>query len=265
MPYDQYGNYISDQQAGPSGGQIAMGALGGAASGAAAGSVALPGIGTAVGALVGAGYGLYSGLHQKSEARKMMQSNPYPTQPVPQGIQQNATQANRMALQGLPSAQYQEAMKNIQRQQAGAIIGAQSRRSGMDTIGSTNQSTNDAYQQLSAQDAAARRQNIQTAYGQNQALGQYQNQAFDWNQKARYQQNYSYSMALLGSGNQNLTRGIDMGAAGLTRLPNSAYQGLRSAIGGLFSGNTSSPLLPSSINTNYGQADANANALINNQ
>lgn len=265
MPYDQYGNYISDQQVGPSGGQIAMGALGGAASGAAAGSVALPGIGTAVGALVGAGYGLYSGLHQKSEARKMMQSNPYPTQPVPQGIQQNATQANRMALQGLPSAQYQEAMKNIQRQQASAIIGAQNRRAGMDAISSTNQTTNDAYQQLSAQDAAARRQNIQTAYGQNQTLGQYQNQAFDWNQKNKYLQTYQYAQSLMGAGNQNVTRGIDAGASGLVRLPNSAYQGLGNAIGGLFGGSASSPLLPSSVNVNTGYADANANSLINGQ
>jgi hypothetical protein len=214
MPYDQNGNYYdpSEQNA-----QLWTGVGTGAVSGALAGSSIAPGWGTLVGGLAGAGWGLYSGLHQENQAKKLQNQNPYPTQTVPQGIQQNAQQANRMSLLGLPSAQYQEAMKNIQRQQETAIIAAQDRKAGMDAIAGTNQQANDALQQLSAADVGARRQNIQTAYGQNQVLGQYQQSAFDWNSKQKYLQNYQYAMSLLGAGNQNITRGIDTGASAIAR------------------------------------------------
>lgn len=216
-----------------------MGALGGAASGAAAGTVVGP-VGTAVGAVIGAGYGLYSGLHQKSQANKLMKQNQYPTQQVPQGIQQDATRANQLALQGLPSAQYQQAMQNIQRQQANAILASQSRNAGMGTIGSIQQGVQDAQLGLAGQDEAARLKNIENAQQQNQVLGQYQNQAFDWNSKNRYLQTYQYANSLMGAGYQNVTRGIDSAASGLTRLPNSAYAGLASGIGGLFRGGSNS-------------------------
>jgi hypothetical protein len=203
-------------------GSILAGAGTQAAAGAAAGSVVGP-IGTLAGGILGAGWGLYSGLHEKSQANKLLKSNLYPTQPIPQGIQQDATRANRLALQGLPSAQYQQAMNNIQRQQENAIVASQGQRAGMGTIGNIQQGTQDALLGLSAQDQAERIKNIQNAQQQNQVLGQYQNQAFDWNQKNRYLQNYQYGMSLLGAGNQNIARGVDTGLSGLVRSSNSPY------------------------------------------
>lgn len=215
MPYDQSGNYYDSS--GPSNGSIWAGIGTGAGSGALGGAALGP-WGAAAGAIIGAGAGLYTGLRERSQAKKLQQQNPFPYQAIPQGIQQNAQQANRLALQGLPSAQYQETMTNIQRQQANAIVAAQERRSGMDTIGNINQTTTDAQNQLSGEDVAARRQNIESAYQQNQTLGQYTNNAFDWNNKQRYTANYNYANALLGAGNQNLLRGVDTGASGLARI-----------------------------------------------
>jgi hypothetical protein len=216
-------------------------------------------IGAGVGAVAGAGLGLYSGLHQKAQAKKLLQQTPYPTQPIPQGIEQNATEAGRLALQGLPSAQYQQAMNNIQRQQENAIIASQGQRAGMGTIGNIQQGGQDALLGLSAQDQAQRIKNIENAQQQNQVLGQYTNQSFDWNQRNRYLQNYQYAMSLMGAGNQNIVRGIDAGASGLARI------GYLGGFNGLFGNGKSSypPTLPSSVNVNYGYADANANASTN--
>lgn len=212
MPYDQNGNWV-DNGNGALWGGIGTGAL----SGAVAGTSIEPGIGTLVGGVIGAGAGLLSGESQKKKGTALLNQNQYPYQPVPQGIQQNAQQANRLALQGLPSAQYQQAMKNIQRQQQDAIVASQSRKSGMDTVANTGQQTNDAQQNLAAADTQARLGNIQSAYQQNQVLGQYTNAAFDWNQKNRYLQNWQYGQSLVGAGNQNMIRGIDAGASSIVR------------------------------------------------
>lgn len=245
MAYDQNGNSTGQStdsqiggaisglaplasQAGGMGGGIGSDALSGAGAGFTIGGP----WGAAIGGIVGAGWGLYSGLHQKAEAKKLLKQNPYPTQPIPESIQQNASAANRLALQGLPSAQYQAAMNNIQRQQQNAIQASQDRRSGMGAIGQTNQTAQDTQLNLSAQDQAARRQNIMNAQQQNQVLGQYQNQAWQWNNQQKYLQNYQYAMSLLGSGNQNITRGIDAAASGLTRLPNGAYKSMWNGIFG---------------------------------
>lgn len=203
MPYNSYGQDVAQVDTPSLGSSIAKGA----ASGASMGSV-IPGWGTLIGGVLGAGYGLFAGEHQKALARKLMGQNQYPTEQPPQAIQQNATMANRLALQGLPSAQYETAMKNIQRQQQNAVVAAQDRRAGMESIADTNQATNDAYGNLASADAQARRQNIGTAMGANQVLGQYQQNAFDWNAKNRYLQNYQYAMSLMGQGNANVTQAV---------------------------------------------------------
>lgn len=222
--YGDTGNYYQDPNLVAQAHRSGWASAGsGAASGAALGTSIVPGWGTLVGGIVGAGVGLITGNSQKNKAKALLGQG-RPTQQVPLAVRENQDIARNQALQGLPSQQYEQAMKNIQRQTNQAIASSQDRRAGIGLIGSIQQRQNDAVGQLDAQSAAARQQNIKQLLGVNNTVGGYQNQAFDWNQKQKYQQNYNYGMQLLGAGNQNIVGGIDKGVAGLMR--SGAFNGL---------------------------------------
>jgi len=208
--YDEYGNPVQLPSVGKA-------ALSGVASGAALGTSIEPGWGTLIGGVVGGAYGLFSGESQKNKAEKLLKNNQYPTYSVNKPILDNVQLAQNAALEGTPSQQYQQAMKNIQRQQIAAINSATNRKAGVATIGSIQQKSNDAMANLDAQSAVQRMKNLQTLYGVNNQYNSALNNQFDWNQINRYQQNYNYAMGLLGAGNQNIVGGVDKLTAGLIR------------------------------------------------
>lgn len=150
-------------------------------------------LGGLVGGIVGAG--------QVRRGQNMLRNNPRPDYEIP-------PEAVQAASEGLPSSQYDLAMKNIQRQQAQAIQSAQDRRAGIGTLGKTQQITNDATLSLDAANARARQINQQRLIGQRE-------KAWDWNKKQKYIQDYNYGMGLIGSGRQNIAGGFDRGISGL--------------------------------------------------
>lgn len=188
-------------------------------------------------AVVGAGVSIYKGIKQKQQAKQLEKDNPRPTENVPEEIYANQQLAQNMSLQGLPSEQYEQAKKNIQRQQAAAVASAQDRRSGVASIGAIQQGTNDAYGQLDAQNAAARHQNQLGLIGVNNQTAGWKDKVWDFNQKQRYIEQKNYSMSLLGSGNENIYGGIDKGIAGLGQAYGSgAFDGMFGGRGGGGSG-----------------------------
>lgn len=177
-------------------------------------------------AVVGAGVSIYKGIKQKQAAKELQNDNPRPSEAIPQEELANKQLAQTMSMEGLPSEQYQQASKNIQRQQAAAVARATDRRSGVATSGAIQQSTNDAYGNLDATNAAARRQNQLGLIGVNNQIAGYRDKLFDWNQKQKYIQNQNYAMSLLGSGNANIYGGIDKAAAGaLNAYGSGAFNG----------------------------------------
>ena len=158
--------------------------------------------------LIGGGASLIGGLvsgiigaGQKRKGRKMLREiGDGPQYEIPDEI-------TNAAATGLPSEQYNQAMKNIQRQQMFALSKAQDRRGGLGALGGIQQTSNDAMGQLDAQNAQARQQN-------QRVLAGYRDKAFDWNKKRPYEQKYQYGMSLLGTGNQNVASGIDQGITG---------------------------------------------------
>jgi hypothetical protein len=189
----------------------------------------------AAGLVVGAGTAIYSGIKQKQQANQIAKNNPYPTQTVPQALLDNQQLAKEQASTGLPSQQYSDAMKNIQRTQENAIRNATSRRAGIGLIGNIQQNTNDATQKLDVANANARLRNIQQLYNVNNRVGQAQQSAFDWNSKNKYLQNYGYSQSLQGAGNANLVHGVDEIGSGLIQ---GAARGL---FGGSYSARVGNP------------------------
>lgn len=112
------------------------------------------------------------------------------------------------AAQGLPSEQYAQAQRNIQRQQIISIAGARDRRGGLGAIATTQQATNDADLNLDTRNAQARMNN-------QRILAGYRDKQWAINSKQPYDRNYNYGMNLLGAGNMNQASGFDQSIAGI--------------------------------------------------
>lgn len=167
------------------------------------------------GALIGGGIKAVAGLFQKHKANKLLAANPRPTYDIPQEAFQNKGIAEQLSASGLPSTQYAQAQQNIQRQQAGALQAAQTRRGGLGLIGNIQQRTNDATLGLDATNAKMRVQNMQGLMNANTQLAGYKDKAFNINKLQPYQENTAYARALQSSGNQNIMGGIDTALGGL--------------------------------------------------
>lgn len=185
--------------------------------GAGVGSLFGP-VGTGVGAIAGGIASSLFGLSQKKQGNKLLADNPYPTYNIPGEIYENKNLAQQIAGGGLPATQYEQAMRNIQRQQGTAISALQGRRSAVGGIGRIVGAGNDASLNLASADAQQKLANQKVLMGANSALAGYQDKSFQWNQANKYNQNRQYAMSLLGAGNQNLAGGIDKGIAGLSYL-----------------------------------------------
>lgn len=140
---------------------------------------------------------------QRRKGSALLKKSPHLDYEIP-------AEAIQAASEGLPSAQYAQAMKNIQQQQATALSAANDRKSALYTIGRTQALTNSAIGNLDAANAAARMRN-------QQILAKYRDKG--WNVKNQQrEQDRAYAYGLIGAGNQNIAGGIDKGIAGLGAL-----------------------------------------------
>lgn len=155
--------------------------------------------------VVSAGVKIYSGIKQKNAAKKQLAE--LQGKEIPGALLDNQRLATQMAGQGMPSEQYAQAQKNIDRQNNLAIMRAANRRAGIGLISTIQQNTNDANSNLDARNALMRLQNERTLLGVNSQVAGYQNQ--------KYQGDYNYARSLQGAGNQNINSGIDEGIAGI--------------------------------------------------
>lgn len=133
----------------------------------------------------------------------------FPTYDIPPEISANQQLAAMMAMQGLPSAQYNQALNNIMRNQTFGLSALQDRRSALPGIGNIVQRSNDATLGLDVSDANLRRQNQLLSMQQNQLMAGYRDKAFDWNNKYPYLRDYNYGRSLQGAGWQNVFGGLN--------------------------------------------------------
>lgn len=180
----------------------------------------MPVVGLGASLLGALGKGLVGGK-QKKEGRKILDGLEYPTEQIPQEQIENQNIARQQAATGLPSEQYQNAMKNIQRQQLLAIRGAHDRRGGLGSIAGIQQGTNDASLNLDVADAKQKIANQNNLMNVNNRLSSWKDKVWQNNVMGKYNQQYGYAQSLIGAGNQNAAAGFDqavggagMGAAG---------------------------------------------------
>ncbi len=160
----------------------------------------------------------YAQAQKKDANRRLNRLGEMPDMVVPQEVLQNQTQAKINAEQGLPSAQYNQAVRNIQRQQNAAIRGAQDRRMGGALISGVQQSTNDAYSSLDARNAMARLNNQRTLMDVNNNIGRYRQAIYENYIRNKYIPQYNYAMSEKGAGNANTIAGLDSVIAGGSSL-----------------------------------------------
>ncbi len=164
-----------------------------------------------------------TGFFQKRKAKKLLrEAGEQPHYQIPSEILRNQKQAELNAQEGLPSQQDNNAMKNIQRNQASALAGSLDRRGGLMALSGIQQRSNDATMNLDAQDAMARMRNQQTLYNVGNTTAQYRDKAWNTNELQPWQRKYNYAQQLLGAGNQNFTGGLEklFGGAGQVAFPN---------------------------------------------
>lgn len=150
-----------------------------------------------------------AGIGQRRRGNKLLAQTPFPTEQMPPEVLANQQIAQSAATQGMPSEQYEAALKNIRQTQAQALSSATDRRSGVQNAGAFIQGSNMATGNLDAQSAEMRRQNTSQLLGVNQQVASWRDKLFDWNQRQKYLQNYNYAMGLVGQGNQNIMSGVD--------------------------------------------------------
>lgn len=185
--------------------QIGSGVVKGLGTGAAIGSAIGP-WGTVIGAAAGAIIGGVTGWIQKRKAKRALEeANRMGA--VPEDVLATQKMAQRMANEGMPSAQYAQAQQNIQRAQTQALADASDRRGGLLKIGSIQQNVNDAGLALDAESSRQKRANMQY-------LGQVNNIVGAYKQK-RNDRDWNYAMTLMGAANQNLANAADQGASAL--------------------------------------------------
>lgn len=161
----------------------------------------------AAGGLLSAGIGLI----QRGQANRWLKRNPEQVETMPSEIRENQNLARLRANTGMPSEQYNNAMKNIQRQQLLALRGASSMGGGkaLSILGGLNQQGNDAVTNVDAQDAQMRVSNEGQLMNANSNVANWESQLFDRNVRQKWLRQWEQMQGQLGSGNQNLVGGVD--------------------------------------------------------
>jgi len=166
--------------------------------------MALPPLAVAGGIVSGLGAigKLFSGASQVKRGKKMLAGLKDPGYQIPDEFKKNLGEAENMARVGLPSEQYNLAGTNIQRGTQAGLRQLGRMSNPFAGIASLQRGQNDAFAQLDASNAAARRQNM---LGAMNARGALAGQKLAQQQYA--QQNYmnqvNQANALIGAGRQN--------------------------------------------------------------
>ena len=182
-------------------------------------SWAIIGIGVGV---ASTGYSIYSGARQKSKAKKELErlNREKPIETVPQDVLDNQQMAKIRAQTGLPSEQYNQAMKDINRQQSRSLKRATDRGMGLGLVAALDDNANRAIERLGVENAKARTQNERVLMDVNSQIANWKKGIYDRNVRQVWDRNYDYNMGLQGQGNQNIANAINsaIGLAGNVAL-----------------------------------------------
>jgi len=151
------------------------------------------------------------GVGQAISGHKRLKNLTRPEYQIPSEIEQNMSEAELMSYYGMPDAQKQSYMQNIQRSGQQALSGIADRKGGLGMVSAVQQQQEDSYMNLLSADVQQRMQNIQAAQQARQVMAEYKDKAFQINEMEPYVQDYNEAQSLIGSGMQNIMGGLQSG------------------------------------------------------
>jgi len=157
---------------------------------------------------LGAAQALY-GVYLDRKAQKMPHDYS-----IPPEIQQNLTQAQMMALEGMPAEQKQQYIENLNRSTAYSLNNLSDLKSGLRGVAGANDQFNQGYGNLLSMDSQARINNQNNLYGMRQNLADYKDKAWQFNVKNPYDEMRLKASGFQGAGLQNMSQGFQSGNTG---------------------------------------------------
>jgi len=160
-----------------------------------------------ISALTGA-YQMYKGNQQEKEGKNALKNLVAPNYQIPEELQKNLTESELRALEGLPTAQKNQYIQNVQRQQQETLNAAADRKGGLLGIQESARNATDAYTNLVSMDAEARVRNQQQVQQNRLAIADAKDKQFAY-KEGRYQDGLQSAQAMIGAGKQNFAGGLD--------------------------------------------------------
>lgn len=154
------------------------------------------------------GVQMYQGNKQKKAGEEALKNLNKPTYQIPDELRQNLKESELRALEGLPTEQKMEYVKNIERSQQQALQASAERKGGLMGIQQATSQANDMYTNLVSMDAAQRAANEAIVQHNRGVLANAKDREFGVKED-RYQQGLASGQAMVGAGNQNYMQGLD--------------------------------------------------------
>ena len=143
------------------------------------------------------------GQYQYLKGLKEMEGLERPEYEIPEEYAQNLSQAQMMALEGLPAEQKKQYIENLMRTTTGMLSNLTGRKSGLVGVGGVGQMEADMYRNLLGADVTARMANQQTLMGERRGMAEQKAMQWQINQMQPYLQDYNQAQGLIGAGAQN--------------------------------------------------------------
>ena len=194
------------------------------------------------------------GIGQLIKGSKLTKSNTRPTYEIPEEIKGKLNNAQMMALEGLPAAQKQNYINNIQRSSQFALNAMNDRKAGLAGLSSLVQNQNDSYNNLLGQDAAARQNNQRYLGAVQSEMAGYRDKAFDINKQQPFIDQANAAAALKGAGIQNIAGGLKTGESAFAQNDYAKALAGNSGIGNIPSSNIGSGMNTQSSSV-YGKSN----------
>lgn len=183
----------------------------------------------AIPSIVGAAGKWLTGNKQQRTADQIAKGSTRPTYSTPQGIKDNASLAAFLAANGkMPGiGTYENRIASGQARTVGGAVDTQRDPSSIaEVLAASDKNYNDSMADMAIKGAQYKDQNIQRSMAAKNVQAQYDDKAWDWNQKQKYLSAMAASSALRNAGGMNKANAYnDVANVGTTLLYNMAGTG----------------------------------------
>lgn len=152
------------------------------------------------------GYGIYQNV-QGSKLAKEAERN-RPDYRIPDAMKSAMMSAELRSLQGLPEEVKSQMRHEMDRSRMASLSQINERRGGLGAIAQLEQQQQDAIRKQGVMDAEQREKNLMNLQNMRMQMSQQEQQAWEWNERQKYEEQLAKGLALKGAGAQNIAGGI---------------------------------------------------------